>query len=439
MFNKLISNLPFNPSLINQVSFYAKRLKEDAAIRRLGFIFVAMTLALQLFAIFSPAQPTLARAGNDIIPGGFTTLQEAVNHCNNNDYGFRDILLHFGVYCSNLAAARIVNITSTSKDYYSMGRLPQGPTNISTGKSTNESKVVINGVTYYLRKLSSWDSGPSSTYKALAVGNVYAVPFWILFSCGNIVKIGPPAVPTPTPIPVPVPTPRPVPPPKPTPPPPKPVPQKPCAQSKNIHDTLSCLAYAKKARNVTQNIVDANGTTAKPGDVIVYTLLVRNTGRIRHRAFVMSENLTDVLEYADVVNLDDGTISTSHVVSWAPKDIAPHTNYTHTITVKIKNPIPSTPAPCSPQVVHPCPESGSFDLLLTNVFFANTINIKVPPTLTKTTEIITTKTLPATGPGAGIAVVFVIAVGVGYFYARSRILAEELEVIKNEYTSSGGL
>ena len=35
MFKKLLSNLPYNPSLIGQVSFYAKRLHAEEKIRRL--------------------------------------------------------------------------------------------------------------------------------------------------------------------------------------------------------------------------------------------------------------------------------------------------------------------------------------------------------------------------------------------------------------------
>ena len=51
MFKKLISNLPFNPSLIGQVSFYAKRLRKEESIRRAGFGFMALAMFIQLFAV----------------------------------------------------------------------------------------------------------------------------------------------------------------------------------------------------------------------------------------------------------------------------------------------------------------------------------------------------------------------------------------------------
>src|SRR3989344_1138885 len=102
MFKKLVSNLPFNPSLINQVSFYAKRLHQETSIRRIGFVFIALAMAVQVFAVMAPPQPSLARVGNDIIPGGFHSHEEAVNHCNANSYDLSTILGYFGVSCGAL-------------------------------------------------------------------------------------------------------------------------------------------------------------------------------------------------------------------------------------------------------------------------------------------------------------------------------------------------
>ena len=451
MFNKLVSNLPFNPSLINQVSFYAKRLKQETSVRRLGFILVALTMFLQLFAVFSPAQPTLARASNDIIPGGVKSKNELLQHCLRNDNELATILAHFAISCNNVAnnsAVTTIHSNDDSNQLYSMGRQPQGQVNVGTGKPTNEVAVPIGGTTYYMRQLSSWDSRSVSTYTALSVGNAFGVQYFILFSCGNIVQHGKP---TPTPPPA-----KPVPPPvKPTPKPtPKPQPVDvcplvpglqtkksqcpPCPQSANDNDVSSCLVPAKKAKNVTQDISNANNTTAKASDTIVYTLLLKNTAKISAKTTV-TENMADVLEYADITNLHGGKLSNQNVLSWPEQTIRAGDTASHQITIKVKDPVPQTPAGCpTDNVVSSCPKSGSFDLIMTNVY-GNTINIKLPPTILKTTETVTTTTLPNTGPGIGLVAGFTLTAIVGYFFARSRLLTKELDIVRTEYTTSGGL
>ncbi len=445
MFNKLVSSLPFNPSLISQVSFYARRLRKEASIRRLGFIFVILTVLLQLFAALSPAKPTLAREGNDIIPGGFSNGIQLVGYCRSNTYDLKTILGHFAITCDNLVNnSHIETLPSTSynNQLYSMGRLPQGPVNQTTGKVTDEVAIQIAGRTYYMRKLSSWDGRNTNYYKALAVGNVFGVKFYILFDCGNIVQIGKPQ-PAPPPA-------KPVPPP----PPPKPQPKdvcplipglqtstsqcKPCPQASSNTDVAKCLVPAKTAANTTQGVPDANGTIAKAGDEITYKLIIKNIGKIAAKT-TFRENMTDVMEYAEITNLNGGAINVNNVVSWPEQTIAAGATAGHFINIKVKDPIPNTPSPCPPSsTVSNCPKSQSFDLVMTNTF-GNTINITLPEGVIKTTEKVTTTTLPNTGPGETIVVCSVITVIAGYFFARSRLMAEELDIIKHEYTSSGGM
>lgn len=424
MFNKLVSNLPFNPSLINQVAFYSKRLKQEASIRRLGFILVCLTIFLQLFAILSPAQPTFARAGNDLIPGGFTSKDQLVQYCNTNYQDIATIYGHFGITCANLQNNSVeTSLVSTAEggQLYSMGRQPQGPVNVSTGKATNEFQVSVSGLNYplYMRLLSSWDHGASSTYRALSVGNAFGVHFYILFSCGNLVQIGKPATPTPTPTPKPTPQP------------------KPCVKSKDVNDVTSCLVPHKQASNLTAKISNANGTTAHAGDVIQYTLTINNPTKVTAKKFLVIENLSDVLEYADLVSLGGAAKDSAGNLRWPLTDIAAGQTIKKVFTVKVKNPIPDTPSPCpATSAVNKCPQSNSFDLVMTNVY-GDTVNIKLPKGVIKTTEIVTTTSIPNTGPGASLIVGFIAVAVVGYFYARSRLLAKELDLIRQDYVSGG--
>lgn len=437
MFKKLLSNLPFNPSLVEQVAFYAKRLHREAYIRTIGIVILILAVGVQMFATVSPPQAAAAPNDNDLLRGGFTSQAEAVNRCNANEQDYRAILAPYSIGCDSLAGARTVTIRSTdyNRQLYSMGRNPYG--------KAGEQAVTIEGHTYYMRFLWSWDNGYSSTYKALAGTSLTGVPFFILYDCGNLVMINQPQ-----------PLPKPTPPPAPPAPPPDQCPNLPdyqssqaqcdicpnipgtqsagvclpCKRSSGFEDIKGCLVYRKSAKNVTQKIRDANKTTAKPGDVIEYTLYVQNNAVLDLKNFVVKESLSDVLEYATVSDLHGGTLAKDNTVSWPPLTVKAKATITKKITVVVKNPLPNTPRAKS--------NPGSHDLLMTNVY-GNTINIKLPNSPVKATEQ-TTQTLPNTGPGAGLIIGFGVATAVGYFVARTRLMAKELDIAKRDAVSIGG-
>ncbi len=452
MFKKLLSNLPFNPSLIGEVSFYARRMQDETAVRRTGVIFIVLAMFIQVFAIMSPPEPTLAESNNDVIRGGFSSREQAVNYCRTNTQGFAVVLFYHGISCDTLGQASIQNIKSTAynKQLRSMGRNPQGPKIARTGKPTGETKVNIGGTNYYMRNLWAWDSRASSTYKMLVMKNVHGQTIMIMFSCANIVTVGhytPPA---------PKPQPKPQPPQKPAPPkdvcpniigiqstfeecdvcPNVPGTQStqdecyPCPEAETNESDTACMKMTKTASNETQNIPEADGTLAEANDVIVYTLTTRNDGNQAIKDFIVEENMSDVLEYATIVNLDGGEIDDRHVVYWPKEDIAAGATLVKKITVKIKDPVPQTPVSAS--------DPGSFDMIMTNVYYGNAVNIKLPSSVAKTTEL-TVQTLPETGPGTALAAGFAITAFASYFFARSKLLAKELAIVKTDFTSSGGL
>lgn len=193
MFNKLLSNLPFNPSLIQQVSFYAKRLQKEAAIRRLGFAFVALAMILQIFATIAPAQASLQcdPSNNDIIQCGFRTKDEAVNHCRRNDQGLATILNYYGVSCDAVAAAGTQTVNSRAYDnrLRSVGRKAFG--------KPGETSVSIPGAgTFFWRPLSSWGNFNSKMLTMRTNDNQMVM---MMFECGNLVTLDDFRVPRPEP------------------------------------------------------------------------------------------------------------------------------------------------------------------------------------------------------------------------------------------------
>lgn len=488
MFKKLVSNLPFNPSLINQVSFYMRRMRKESAIRRVGLVFIILTMMVQFFAVLVPPQASLqASPGNDIISGGFESKDQAILHCLNSAIDFSTILAYYGITCDDLGASQEVSLPPRGygDNLFSMGRINYG----TRGTTPIYIPNANNGQAVYLRYLSGVSKNPNAPFRALQGRTKYGQTFFILFDCGNLVFIGLPTPQPPCPYkpgyyaadaecfePCPVPgkqnipknspqcfNPCPIPgksqypanspqcfnpckvpgkgdlpansplcfPPCPY---NKTIPDsspscKPCEESQTKDDKSSCIEVGKSARNITTGLADANGSTVKASDVIEYKLTVTNKGKAKISRYVVSENISDVLDYADVVDLSGGTLDKSNILSWPPQDLAPKSTITKTFTVRIKNPIPATPTSTS--------DPGHFDSKMTNVF-GNTVTILLPQPPSKRIETVTT-TLPSTGPGTSLLIGFSVTVVVAYFFARSRLFATELDIIRHDYVSAGGV
>jgi hypothetical protein len=201
MFNKLLSNLPFNPSLLDQVSFYYGRLRQESSVRRLGFILMAAAMAIQFIATLYPPQQSLAASPNDVLDG-ITDKNSILRAWDANTHHARDIYSKFGITRANIVAINGQNpnstVNSVAKDYWSVGFYPLSTFGISS-KDWGERTIDANGVTIYQRPLHAWDTHGSSSYTAFHGVNSHGVDFWILKTCGNPTFAGPylPAPPKP--------------------------------------------------------------------------------------------------------------------------------------------------------------------------------------------------------------------------------------------------
>ncbi len=202
---------------------------------------------------------------------------------------------------------------------------------------------------------------------------------------------------------------------------------KPCDEVKTTEDNkdISCLDLHKKARNITQQIENANGTAAKAGDTIEYTLSVKNRSKLVRKAFVIEENMEDVLEYADILDASGATFTQNPIkmLTWKPVDIQPNETINRTVLIKIKSTIPTTPASTSDPL--------SNDLKMVNVY-GDTVQITLPQSPVKTIEQ-TVATLPSTGLGSNIAISTVLLFVVSYFYFRSRLMVKELGLVRQQF------
>jgi hypothetical protein len=197
MFKKLVANLPFNPSLITQVGFYADRLRQERAIRRLSFVFMALAMVVQMFAVISPPERSLAASNNHII-NGVRTKQDIINAWN-NDPSVSKIYGKFGVTLSDInSLTNTPNTTIRSNDgndWWTTGRNSlAGYSNVNALYKLSQVPIEYDTNSYvYYRQLRAWDiRNPYNTYQAFR-GTIAATgeTFWILVDCGNFTKIGP--------------------------------------------------------------------------------------------------------------------------------------------------------------------------------------------------------------------------------------------------------
>lgn len=192
MFKKLLANLPFNPSLIDQVSLYYGHLRQETILRRLGFLFMVAAILVQLLAVLYPAQESLAASPNDILDG-INNKNDILHAWDSSTHSIRTIYSRFGITRNDIANISGQNpnstLVSTQQDFWSIGRLPLSAFGISSNK-WSERSINANGVSMYERPLRAWNIHGSSSYPAYHGKNRYGVDFWILKTSGDPTFLG---------------------------------------------------------------------------------------------------------------------------------------------------------------------------------------------------------------------------------------------------------
>ncbi len=200
MFKKLVSNLPFNPGLIQQVAFYGKRLHKEQGIRRISFVFMAATLLINIVAIASPAQNTLAGSDSNIMVGGGATTKEGIIQKYDQDPWVRAVFSSFGISKEDIQkmtpeTLSVSAANNAGEGLVTAGRRPNG--------SAGEYPVNIAGANIYRHSLDSafrTDSVQVISCQKEICGRYKA----IILVCGNplidIYEKPPTPVPDPTPL-----------------------------------------------------------------------------------------------------------------------------------------------------------------------------------------------------------------------------------------------
>ncbi|MBX4191181.1 MAG: DUF11 domain-containing protein [Candidatus Doudnabacteria bacterium] len=152
------------------------------------------------------------------------------------------------------------------------------------------------------------------------------------------------------------------------------------------------LVLSKSAYNQTRN-VDATTVTAQTGDVIIYTLRVRNQGNATATNYVFTDDISDVLQLARLNTFDGAGFESSRLtLTWPSVSIPAGSTVEKTFSVVVNGPV-----------------GPNADNVMTNVF-GNTVNVRVPR--------VGGFTAPPTGTGTTISLALAFAVMIGAFTFR---------------------
>lgn len=185
------------------------------------------------------------------------------------------------------------------------------------------------------------------------------------------------------------------------------------------------VIYTKTAGNTTQNKSDATQVQAQAGDKVVYTLNVQNTGKLA-ATVPLEENLSDVLDYAQIIDVGGGSYDTaSKKLTWPTLSLPAGGKQSRMFTIQLLDTIPS--------MGQGTDDKTSYDCRMDNTF-GNTISIDVACPAPKQIESAVSQ-LPHTGPRENMIFAGLVAAIVTYFYARSRQVKKEIRLIRRDFNA----
>lgn len=183
------------------------------------------------------------------------------------------------------------------------------------------------------------------------------------------------------------------------------------------------VVVSKSAANITQGNIDATKTTAHASDRITFTLTAENKGGTA-KDFIFDDTLSDVLEYAKLLDTGGGTFNEqTKKLNWPTVSLKPGQKEVRTFSVQLLASIPATPQGVS--------DNTSYDCRIDNTFYEAFVSIPVLCPTPKVIEQVTPE-LPQTGPRENITFAVIVFAIVVYFYLRSRQLNTEVRLIRRD-------
>lgn len=381
MFKKLVSNIPFNPSLIEKIPEYRSSLRKEYKLRVIGLSIFLVAVLFQLYISIFPAQTSVTNSPNNLIYGGISNKTQLISDCINDVDGYQSMLQRFSINCNNLEQATNTSFASGSdhKSLFSLNRISYG--------LNSETQININNQKFWIRPL--WEGSGLDTVKlnAFSIQNESGVKYYILNNSGNIVFKGQPA-------------------------------------SSRICVSL-CPILSISARY--QNSTNANNTTASTNKTIIYTLIASNPYKASLANIKVGTNFSSALTYSKINNLYGGTINNNYI-SWPAVNIKPGQTIAQNVSFNVLNKIPNTPLSSSD------PNYYNMKMITT---YGNTINIKLPWSISKYIELKINNGLPSMLITFCLIISLLLLIFITYFVCLNKLLLKELNNLKDDYLNGG--
>lgn len=204
-----------------------------------------------------------------------------------------------------------------------------------------------------------------------------------------------------------------------------------CAQSVEFEEE-NPLGQHKTVENLTQGLKgkDATDTRVHAGDVLEYRLQTLNSNNYERTGVVISDYIGDLLDYAsldlEALEADGGRYDEKDKkVLWENVTIPANSKLETRFKITMLNPIPATNRPND--------QGSDFDCVITNIY-GDEISLDVACPAVKGIE-----TIPNTGPGTSLMLAGGATFVIGYFFARARLFNKELDIIRTDYATTGGM
>lgn len=204
-----------------------------------------------------------------------------------------------------------------------------------------------------------------------------------------------------------------------------------CSTNPNMAGCSPDIIVSKIAVNRVQDNKDATKLKANGGDIIIYTITAKNSGKTTGKV-TLEDNLTDTLEYATLTDNGGGNFnSTTKVISWGDASIDPGASTSRTFIVTVSNPVSA--------MAQNQGTPTSYDCIMTNVISKggeSALNIPVTcPIAKEVIEQTVVKQLPSTGPGENMFFAGALLTVVTFFWARSRQLGKEVRLVRKDFSA----
>jgi len=395
MFRKIVTELAYSPALAGNLGYYIKKLRDETSRRQIGLIFILLATIFQLFTAVVPPESANANDPAIFIDGGVQSINEYIDHYDQNTGNIMDLLSSLGITRSEIEAAKLQNLpTAPNASFWSMQNSRHKDNIAHPFQKATGGK----GVAYYQHLQPREASSQAFVGKSTALGGWFGITknganlvteTTVISQCNTWLSetANPLIVDSWSNDPI-------------------------CLAKVNL--TLSARAISSSSPTLDQ---------LRASDRIAYTLSIKNNSD-SDLAVIPAINLEDILEYTRILDYGGGEYNyDTRNLNWSQSTLIPQENIEKTFIVQA---LPSIPSTARGEYV-----SASYDCSI-NVTFGNTLSIPADCPPAKQIEQITNNLPQLSGKVASGASVGVLAITL-FLYGRARQLLTELYIIRHNH------